>query len=114
MKTKVSSFCLALSLSLPVSVLTSCSRNTSYERNSSSYERTAGEHVDDTAVTSRVKGALADDQEYKFGDVKVAVFKGTVQLSGFVDTAKQKRKAEEIAEKVQGVKKVENKIALKG
>jgi osmotically-inducible protein OsmY len=45
--------------------------------------------------------------------VKVTSYRGTVQLSGFVNTSDQKRRAEDIAEKVQGVKRVENNITVK-
>ena len=39
--------------------------------------------------------------------------KGTVQLSGSVDSADEKIKAESIARGVNGVKEVENKLAVK-
>jgi hyperosmotically inducible protein len=45
--------------------------------------------------------------------VNVTVFKGTVQLSGFVDIAAQKSKAEDIAKQVVGVKDVANSITVK-
>lgn len=109
MKTEIKSMSLALCLSLPTAVigLTGCNEN----RNPP--ERTAGEYVDDKALSGRVKTALADSGEYKFDDVHVTVYRDTVQLSGFVNTADQKKKAGEIAEKVPGVKKVENSITLK-
>jgi osmotically-inducible protein OsmY len=46
-------------------------------------------------------------------DIKVNTFKGTVQLSGFADSADEKKRAEELARAVPGVNKVENKIELK-
>ena len=79
----------------------------------SRYERSTGEYIDDKALTSRVKGALADHPQYKFEEVHVVAFKGTVQLSGFVNTTTQKRQAKDIVEKVQGVKEVENNITVK-
>ena len=77
------------------------------------YERSTGESIDDRATTSRVKDALDDDQRYKYSDVKVTTFKGTVQLSGFADTSEQKSRAGDIAKNVAGVKDVKNDIALK-
>jgi hyperosmotically inducible protein len=77
------------------------------------YEQSTGEHIDDAATTSRVKGALGDAADYKYGDVKVTTFKGTVQLSGFVNTRDQKRKAGDIAKGVTGVKDVVNNITVK-
>lgn len=93
---------LALGLAI---VMTSCAGDR--------YHRSAGESVDDVATTRRVKSALADDTTYRYSDVKVATFKGTVQLSGFVDNSAQKSKASDIAKHVAGVKEVENNIIVK-
>ena len=99
---------LASCLLLPVfaSSLTGCADD-------SRYERTAGEYVDDKIIVSRVASALARDPEYKFQEVVVASHQGTVQLSGFVPTGDQKDKAEDIADKVPGVKDVDNKITVR-
>jgi len=77
------------------------------------YDRSTGESVDDTATTSRVKKALSADNIYKYPDVKVMTFKGTVQLSGFVDTNEQKARAVDLAKGAPGVKEVENKLSIK-
>jgi hyperosmotically inducible periplasmic protein len=77
------------------------------------YERSTGESVDDTATTSRVQKALSGDDTYRFPDVKVTTFKGTVQLSGFVNNEAQRAKATELARTVPGVKDVQNQITLK-
>ena len=57
------------------------------------YNQSTGEHIDDRATTSRVKGALSNDPDYKYPNVHITTFKGTVQLSGFVDTHSQKGRA---------------------
>lgn len=108
MKNKFNSFCLALSLSLPVGVLTGAT-GCAGDR----YQRSTGEYIDDKTVTSRVKSALGDHPDYKFSDVNVTSYRGVVQLSGFVNTTDQKKRAESIAEKVHGVKSVENNISVK-
>jgi hyperosmotically inducible protein len=77
------------------------------------YHESTGEGIDDTAITARVKHALGDDAMYKYPDVKVTTFKGTVQLSGFVDNHDQKSRAAELARNCAGVKDVENNISLK-
>ena len=61
----------------------------------------------------RVKSALSNDAEYKYEGVEVTVFKGTVQLSGFVDTSAQKSRAGDLAKEVKGVKDLENNITVK-
>lgn len=108
MKTKINSLCLAICLSLPMVAavgLTGCAGNR--------YDRSTGEYIDDKSLNSRVRTALSDNPEYKFGDVQVTSFRGTVQLSGFVNMADQKSKAGDIAKHVQGVKGVENNITVK-
>jgi hyperosmotically inducible periplasmic protein len=77
------------------------------------YHESTGEYVDDSSLTARVKSALGDDS-YKYPDVKVTTFKGTVQLSGFVNDRDQKARAGTIAKGVQGVKEVDNNITVKG
>ena len=108
MKNTFKNLCLALCLCLPVGaavVLMGCAGNR--------YERSTGEYIDDKGVNARVRNALAENPEYKFGDVNVTSFRGVVQLSGFVNTADQKKMAGTIVEKVQGVKSVENNITAK-
>jgi hyperosmotically inducible protein len=77
------------------------------------YEQSTGEHIDDKATSMRVKRALEDDSQYRYPDVQVQTFKGTTQLSGFVNTGDQKSRAAEIAKNVEGVKDVENNISVK-
>jgi hyperosmotically inducible periplasmic protein len=77
------------------------------------YHESTGEGIDDTAITARVKSALHGDTEYKYSDVKVSTFKGTVQLSGFVETHAQKSRAADLAKNCDGVKDVENNISTK-
>ena len=77
------------------------------------YKQSTGEHIDDRATSSRVKSALGDDTQYKYSMVEVKTFKGTTQLSGFVNTRDQKSRAADIANRVEGVKHVENNITVK-
>jgi len=107
MKTKIASLYVAVCIGLPMAALSlaGCAGD--------HYNRSTGEYIDDKGLNMRVKSALNDNPEYKFGDVKVTSFKGTVQLNGFVTAADQKRKAGEIAKGVQGVKDVENNITVK-
>jgi len=77
------------------------------------YTQSTGEHIDDKAESSRVRSALSDDTQYKYGDVKVQTFKGVVQLSGFVNSRDQKNRAGDLAKNVEGVKEVRNNITVK-
>ncbi len=75
--------------------------------------RTPAEQQEDQKLAEQVKGAFANSPSFKFPDVQVAAFKGTVQLSGFVVSEDQKTAAESLARNVSGAKSVENKISLK-
>ncbi len=77
------------------------------------YTQSTGEHIDDGATSSRVKRALKDDTQYKYDGINVETFKGTVQLSGFVNSRDQKNRAADLAKKVQGVREVVNNITVK-
>jgi hyperosmotically inducible periplasmic protein len=77
------------------------------------YHESTGESIDDTATTARVKSALSGDPQFKYGDVHVATFKGTVQLSGFVNTSDAKSHAGDLAKNVEGAKSVQNEISVK-
>jgi osmotically-inducible protein OsmY len=72
-----------------------------------------GEYVDDSVITGKVKAAFAADPTVKATQVKVETFKGTVQLSGFVDSRESAEKAVEIARGVKGVKSVKNDTVIR-
>jgi osmotically-inducible protein OsmY len=72
-----------------------------------------GETVDDSLITSKVKAAFVEDKAVSALDIKVETFKGTVQLSGFANSATEMMRAAEIASNVKGVKAVKNDIRLK-
>ena len=78
-----------------------------------SRDKTAGQSIDDSAITTKVKAAFVQDPLVRAIDVKVDTHKGTVQLSGWADSPQEKARAEELAKAVGGVKAVENTIALK-
>ena len=75
--------------------------------------KTAGEAMDDSALTAKVKSALIDDSSTKAHDIKVETRQGVVQLSGFVDSAAQKDAAGKVAGAVSGVKSVQNNLSVR-
>lgn len=79
----------------------------------SRYEQSTGERIDDHGTSARVKASLADDTQYKYDGVSVETFKGTVQLSGFVNSRDQKNRAGDLAKKVVAVREVVNNITVK-
>lgn len=72
-----------------------------------------GEFIDNRAVTAKVKTALIEDELVRARDVEVTTFKGTVQLSGFVDTQAQKDRATVVARTIPGVTEVKNDLIVK-
>ena len=73
----------------------------------------AGEYVDDSVITTKVKSLLAADDFLKSFEIGVETRKGIVQLSGFVGSQKAVDKAGEITRSVKGVKSVKNDLILK-
>jgi hyperosmotically inducible periplasmic protein len=76
-------------------------------------QKSAGEQVDDSVTTGRVKAALIADPVTKAHQIDVETFKGTVQLNGFVDTAASKERAAEVAKGTKGVTAVRNNLTVK-
>ena len=65
------------------------------------------------ALTTKVKTALASDVGMKtMTNIDVDSADGVVTLKGKVDSADAKKKAEEIAKKVDGVKRVKNELKV--
>ncbi|UFS71130.1 BON domain-containing protein [Geomonas sp. RF6] len=75
--------------------------------------QTAGEYIDDSVITSKVKAAIVNEEALKGMQVNVKTHDGTVQLSGFVDNQQQARQAASVAGKVEGVKNVQNDLIVK-
>ena len=76
-------------------------------------QRSTGEYIDDSVITTKVKSLLAGDDFLKSFEISVESFKGTVQLSGFVNSQKAVDKAAEITRSVEGVKSVKNDLIVK-
>jgi hyperosmotically inducible protein len=76
-------------------------------------QKSAGEQVDDSVTTGRVKAALIADPVTKAHQIDVETFKGTVQLNGFVDSAASKERASEVARKQKGVTAVRNNLTVR-
>lgn len=78
----------------------------------SNAQRSTGETVDDTTIAVSVKAALADSDAVSAADVNVEVYKGTVQLSGFMPSVEARSAALEIAGKTGGVDDVHDAMIV--
>jgi len=73
----------------------------------------AGEYVDDSVITTKVKSLLAADDLLKAFQIGVETYQGTLQLSGFVNSQQAVDKAGEIVRSVKGVKSIKNNLIVK-
>lgn len=80
---------------------------------STAQKQGTGEYVDDAAITTKVKAAIFNEPSLKSLEIKVDTFKGTVQLSGFVNSQADINKAVEVARSIKGVVSVKNDMRLK-
>jgi osmotically-inducible protein OsmY len=71
------------------------------------------EYLDDSVITSKVKAAILNEPSLSSAEINVETFKGVVQLSGFVNSRADIRKAEAVARDVIGVTSVKNDMRLK-
>jgi osmotically-inducible protein OsmY len=76
-------------------------------------KESAGEYVDDSVITTKVKAAIFNEPTLKSTEINVETFKGDVQLSGFVAQPGDAKRAAEIARGVKGVASVKNDIRVK-
>jgi len=94
-----------LLLLMLITTLVACASTRTHE--------STGEYVDDSVITTKVKALLANDDFFKSFKISVETYRGTVQLSGFVNSQQAVNKAGEIARSVQGVKSVKNNLNVK-
>jgi hyperosmotically inducible periplasmic protein len=74
--------------------------------------QTAGQYVDDTAITTSVKAKLTAEKAANFTRIDVDTTNQVVTLNGVVESADQKARAEQLARQVGGVKSVKNNIQV--
>ena len=87
-----------------VTLLASCSMISGRE--------SAGQYVDDTTITSKVKADILGDPALKVLQINVETMQGVVQLSGFVDSQQSEAKAVDLARHVRGVRSVKDTLIV--
>jgi hyperosmotically inducible protein len=75
-------------------------------------ERTVGDWVDDTLISSRLKAKLIADTDVRASDIDVSSSQGVVTLIGRVRTTEMKQDAERIARGITGVTDVHNELVV--
>jgi hyperosmotically inducible protein len=77
----------------------------------------AGEAKDkmaDATITAKVKSAMIGQPELKALQINVDTDNGVVTLTGTVDTPQKLELATQVAQGVEGVKSVDNRLSMKG
>jgi hyperosmotically inducible protein len=75
---------------------------------------TMGENIDDTTITTTVKAQLAAEKGTTLTRVQVDTNRAVVQLSGVVESAADRARAEQVTRGVGGVKGVVNNLQVQG
>ena len=77
-------------------------------------QRSVGQAVDDVTIGTKLKAALAADPQLSALKINVDTTQGNVRLKGEVKTFALRKKAEELARSIQGVKSVDNQLIITG
>ncbi|WP_097462155.1 BON domain-containing protein [Mangrovitalea sediminis] len=101
----IKAYAAALLLGLTLATAGACASTATHE--------STGGYIDDSVITAKVKTAIFNDPALKVFQINVKTYKGTVQLSGFVDSEAAAKKAVEVAGKVPGVQSVKNDMQIK-
>lgn len=94
-------------------LLAMCVAITTVACSSTPKRESAGEYLDDSIITGKVKAAIINDRDLSASEINVETFKGVVQLSGFVSSQSDINKAVAVARDVSGVKSVKNDMRVK-
>ena len=73
----------------------------------------AGDNVEDATITAKVKTALVGEPGLKALQINVDTANGVVTLTGAVDTPQSLERATQVAQAVDGVKSVDNRLNVK-
>lgn len=81
--------------------------------NMSAQSNKVGVAIDDAEITTRVKAAVFAMPGLDTLQISVDTVKGVVTLSGLVDSQADHDMAETLAQGIEGVRQVDNKLAIK-
>jgi hyperosmotically inducible periplasmic protein len=75
-------------------------------------DKSAGDMVDDSTITTEVKAGLVGAKGVSSNDINIETYKGVVLLSGFVKTQAEKDAAGKVAKNVKDVASVRNQLVV--
>ncbi|WP_150299708.1 BON domain-containing protein [Pseudomonas profundi] len=76
-------------------------------------QKSAGEFVDDSLVSTQVKTALIKDDTVRASEINVETYKGEVQLTGYVSSRAAANRAVELARGIKGVTAVRDDMQIR-
>jgi osmotically-inducible protein OsmY len=77
-------------------------------------ERSTGQVIDDATITTKVKASFVADPQVSALAISVETTNGVVTLSGVVDNEAERQRAIQLAQGMEGVKRVDaNKLLVK-
>jgi hyperosmotically inducible periplasmic protein len=77
-------------------------------------ERSTGQAIDDTLITTKVKASFAADPQVSALAITVETANGVVTLSGVVENEAERQRAIQLAQGMEGVTRVDaNKLLVK-
>ena len=103
----------AQAMTEPTSNIAAAEQQASTGETSVGEKRTVGKVIDDTIITAKAKAEILGAKELKSLQISVETRDGEVILSGFVDNAAAKIKAEEVVSKIEGVKSIKNSLEVR-
>ena len=103
----------AVAAAFAVPVFAQSQSNLPNEKERADNRREVSKSAAGAALTTKVKTALAKDEGMRtMTDIDVDSADGVVTLKGKVGSNEAKKKAEEVAKKVDGVKRVKNELRV--
>ncbi len=84
----------------------------SIKQSMASNSQIAGEYIDDSVITAKIKEGLMADDFLKGSRIEVTTVKGAVTLGGTVDSEQLIGRAVGLANSREGVKSVQNNLVL--
>ena len=74
--------------------------------------RTAGEHMDDSSITTQVNGIIVKDPDAQYLKIDVSSTQGNVVLDGFIHDKKAEERIVAKIREIRGVKSVKSNLKV--
>lgn len=74
--------------------------------------RTAGEHIDDAAITTEVNAIIVKDEDAQYLKIDVSSLDGNVTLSGYIRDKKAEDRIVAKIRQIKGVKSVKSNLKV--